>query len=294
MARQTLLILTTNPQLPTTKALTRYLHTQAIEVRYLNPFGEISLISPDPIKETWLLPRTSGILFDDIDLHLCEAWIAAGAHCLIPLNAIKKLRDKDRQYLLLREKGLPMVRTLIHRGILKEEHLTQLASSNSEWIIKSIRGNKGIGIEKFTTGELLAFWKKALEKNDQRYLIQEFLTPARECRILCLANKLYAIEKVSIGSDWKKNAQYAKFEKANLKDHEAQKFLEYAQIIKQELNLPCFAIDLINNHKNNQWQILEVNVHPGLEASSKAMDKNLYEEYWAALLNSSSAQQLSF
>jgi len=304
MLEQTLLILTTNPELPTIKALAKYLHTQAIEVRYLNPFSETSLISPVTTKGIWILPRTSGVLFDDIDLHLCEAWVARGAQCLISIESIKKLRDKDRQYLLLKERGLPMLKTLVHRGELKEEHLNKLTCHGHEWVLKSIRGNKGIGIEKFTTGELLEAWEKALKRNDQRYLIQEFLAQARELRILCLGHKLYAIKKINKDANWKKNAQYAKFEKADLNNNEKRDFLTYAQIIKKELNLPCFAIDLIFDDKNNQWQILEVNVHPGLAASNEAIhqkkdkdkdkSKDLYEQYWQALRNSTYPQQLNF
>lgn len=299
MLKQNVLILTTDPNLPTLKGLRNYLDKVNINVDFLNPFKDISLSDSTELtknRNIFILPRTSGVLFDDIDLHLCEAWSAQGAHCLIPVESIAKLRDKDRQYLLLKAAGLPMLETLIHRGPLNSAALSVLNASNDEWILKSIRGNKGIGVERYTTAELISFWKKAITNNDQRYLIQEFLNEARELRILCLGNKLYAIEKINEANQWKKNAQYAKFEKAQLSDEERKEFLGHAQIIKEELELACFAIDLIANQRNERWEVLEVNVHPGLEASQQALKDDLYQVYWEALTKNSpvSPRELSF
>ncbi len=295
-----LILLTQNPEISTIQGIAQHAIGQGVAVEFLDPFNNTNLVDIPAASELWLLPRTSGILFDDIDLHLCEAWIKAGAYCPIPLDSIKKLRDKDRQYLVLNQiegKELPLVKTLIHRGKLTLDHLKNLSSKESEtkeWVVKSIRGNKGIGIEKYTTCELLHFWQEAVAKKDQRYLLQEFIPNAREVRVLALGQKLYAIEKVNFDElNWKKNAQYAKFEKAELTAKESEAFLRYSQIIREELRLPCFAIDLIFNESNQSapWQILEVNVHPGLDASSEAMGRNLYEEYWNALFSKGNENQ---
>ncbi len=296
---QKVYLLTINPEISTIKGIAEYAASIGVDIQFFNPFDQVSLTKVEIEKDAWLLPRTSGVLFDDIDLHLCEAWIHEGAYCPIPIESIKVLRDKDRQYFILKRRNLPLVDTLIHRGALSRENLSLLNPTGEQWVLKSIRGNKGIGIERYTTEELINFWQSALEKNDQRYMIQEFIPQAREIRVLALGQKLYAIEKVNIDGDgqgsgqknWKKNAQYAKFEKAELSDSENKDFLEYSKIIREELKLPCFAIDFIMNDKTNQWEILEVNVHPGLDASSEAMHRNLYEEYWNALFNQENNQE---
>lgn len=284
---QKLILLTTNPKITTIENIIDYATSSGVKVQCLDPFNQINLIDIEDTSGIWILPRTSGILFDDLDLHLCEAWIKQGALCPIPIESIKVLRDKDRQYLVLKKWQLPLVKTLIHRGPLTESQLCELSNSSEQWVLKSIRGNKGIGIEKYRTRELLDFWEMTYkQRRDQRYLIQEYIPHAREVRVLALGHKLYAIEKINTDTmNWKKNAQYARFEKATLTSFETKEFIKYSQIIRENLKLPCFAIDLIMDNSTQQWQILEVNVHPGLAASSEAMQKDFYEEYWNALFH---------
>ena len=274
-----LIILTRNPKLPSIEALVSMAKTSGLEVHTIDPFTSLEFPSSlQNFSDTIILPRTSGISFDDIDLTYCDELVSLGAYCPIATESIRKLRDKDRQYTFLKNLGLPLLKTYVIRGKLREE----LFPKNREWIIKSIRGNKGIGIEKLNTEELSAFWQKAYERRDQRYLIQDFIADADEVRVLCLGNKLWTIGKKSEGSHWKKNSQYAKFSSYQLSTKEASFFKGHAQIIKENLNLPAFAIDYI---RNEAWEILEVNIHPGLEASSEALGLNLYPHYWNALFS---------
>ncbi len=283
-----ILILTRNEELQSIKELKKLAISSGLTPEIINPFDQLHLHHNQDCSSCIILPRTSGILFDDIDLTLSELLIQQGAMGPIPIQAIRILRDKDRQYIFLKSLQLPLVPSILHRGKLESSHIDE-----GLWIVKSIRGNKGIGIERFSKEDLLDFWSKALQRNDQRYIIQPFIKSALEKRILCLGSKLYAIDKENrVNDDWKKNAQYAEFTKARPSKDEEELFKSHAQKIKDHLKLPAFAIDYILNE--NEWNILEVNVHPGLEASSEAMGENLYSKYWEALFNKTSPSKLNF
>jgi len=292
--RDQFLILCRDSEAHSIKALTRIIKDQKFKIQLFDPFCAPYDFQAQAdqayIKSMVIIPRTSGVLFDDIDLCICEELIHKGAFCPVPIQSIRILRDKDRQYLFFSHLELPMLETLIHRGPLTEKHLKQFCTRQSQWVIKSIRGLKGIGIKRMTTPALLEFWQEAQDRKDQRYLIQPYLDQAREIRVLCLGDQLWPIEK-KIGSDksgrenyWKKNAQFADFQKVQLSSFEKDLFIKHARLIKTHLQLPCFATDYILNEKG-QWKILEVNVHPGLESSSQALEKDLYPLYFDALLS---------
>ncbi len=294
--RDQFLILCRDSEAHSIQALTRIIKDQKFKIQLFDPFSGPhefhAQTDQSAIKSMVLIPRTSGILFDDIDLCVCEDLIRKGAFCPVPIPSIRILRDKDRQYLFFSNLNLPMLETLIHRGPLTKEHLKQFCARQSQWVIKSIRGLKGIGIKRMTTPALLDFWQEAQDRRDQRYLIQSYLDRAREIRVLCLGNELWPIEKKIRTENtenesemyWKKNAQFADFQKVQLSSFEEDLFIKHARLIKSHLQLPCFATDYILNEKG-QWKILEVNVHPGLESSSRALEKDLYPLYFDSLLS---------
>ena len=292
--RDQFLILCRDRESHSIKALTRIIKDQKLKIQLLDPFSELNhsptQVTAAPFESMVLIPRTSGILFDDIDLSICEDLINKGALCPIPIQSIRILRDKDRQYLFFLNLDLPMLETLIHRGSLSVKALDQFSARQSQWVIKSIRGLKGIGIKRMTTPSLLEFWQEALGRKDQRYLIQPYLDQAREIRVLCLGDELWPIEKKLREDErdgeknWKKNAQFADFQRVQLSSFEKDLFIKHARLIKTHLQLPCFAADYILNEKG-QWKILEVNVHPGLESSSQALEKDLYPQYFKSLLS---------
>lgn len=303
MGLRNLILFTRDSSLASIVNISQLAQSHQLNLFLINPF-EISiedssfqaLLEEQNFEETIVLNRCSGITFDDHDLNLCDFLVDKGCFCPHRISSLRILRDKDQQYLFLKKKDYPMVKTFIHRGLLTEEKLrnfdltTEQELESKLWIVKSIRGNKGIGILRLTTKELLSFWEKAVAQRDQRFLIQPFLGKephshegAREIRILNLGVRNLAVEKEQ-GSHWKKNAQFSSFKEASIKKSERNQLFHLSDKIKDDLSLPHMAVDFIWNSLNQRWEILEVNTHPGLEASSEALGTSLYPLYWNSIL----------
>lgn len=281
-----IIVFTKSPHFNTVQQLKEASESLGILFRCFNPFQEGShLIGslepplPQPLaSDTLLLPRTSGVLFDDWDLQLAGLWQEKFSIQLShPLKALETLRDKARQALWLEKHQLPFIPTLIPRGILKEECLKRLSSTGElleHYVLKSIRGNKGIGVEKFTLKELISFWEKT--DHDQRYLIQPLIEGQKEVRILCLGEKLLGIEKKS--REWKKNGQSSEFIPFTEKAHPV---FALSRRIQKLLDCPNLAIDCFL--EGEEATIIEINANPGIEYASYAYPQ---ENLALSMLNS--------
>jgi glutathione synthase/RimK-type ligase-like ATP-grasp enzyme len=246
---------------------------------FFNPFDMPSRDSIDLtlMNETLIMPRTSGVLFDDWDLTLLEEMILRGATSTHSPSGIAILRDKDRQYLHLIRNEINCVPTLIHRGPLEVNHLTAFCDSKN-WVLKANRGNKGIGHQLLSTNDLLDFWKVARNRNDQRYIIQPFYEDIVEQRLLVIGDDQFLLTKKP-GDSWKKNASTSQFCATTPSPEQARELDIISKAIKNAIGLNCFAVDLfVVNKKENTYQVLEVNAHPGMSAASEALSEvNLYE-----------------
>ena len=157
--------------------------------------------------------RTSGILFDDIDLTLAKEFEERGARLHIPIPALRIFRDKSAQAQWLHTQGIPGVKSLVLRGQLNPTEFETWDSSSEEFIVKSIRGNKGIGVKKFSRSDLSKFWEQTSNSFDQRYIIQPFLKEALEVRHLILGDEHFFIQKnpPKDPNEFRKNSAYSEF-----------------------------------------------------------------------------------
>lgn len=284
MFRQ-IIVFTKSPSLESNIGLNNAAKHIGLKLSYYNPFGELVWETsqkpinlpfiPDP--ETLLLLRTSGVFFDDIDLHAAEHISQSfGSALSAPINSILNLRNKDQQTMLLSRLNIPIVETLLVRGELTMAQL----KSHEQWVLKSIRGNKGIGHQLLNQKELLEFWSSALLKNDIRYLLQPYL-PGREVRHLVLGKKSFFIEK--LGSlDWKKNLANCEFTNYMPTKEEEFHFKKVASKIQKNLGLTTFATDFLL--VNNKWKVLEVNYAPGLVGAAKVFSEEIFKDFLNALL----------
>lgn len=295
MFRQ-IIVFTKSPSLPSNQGLTEAASQLRIPLRTFNPFqdlfwdtapGDLPPSEADSIdwgtigKEDLILLRTSGILFDDIDLYIGEELAHRGAKLHCPISALFLLRNKNQQALWLARQNLPHVKTLIKTGPLSKRELESWHQS-IEYVVKSIRGNKGIGLRKFSKEDLLTFWEELQKGTDQRYLIQPFFGDGREVRHLVLGKHHYFIEKRP-GVDWRRNAEFSTFEAASLTHQEEASLLENAKKIQEGLKTPTFAIDYLLI--SGKWEILEINANPGLDTANKLFEDNLFEVYLKSFTN---------
>lgn len=301
MFRQ-IIVFTKSDHLPIVQGLIDASQSLGISMVTLNPFDEVCWSMEGPaklperhknlekgdLKDTLLIIRTSGIFFDEADLLFARAMENRGAQIHFPLSSMMILRDKSAQCLWLIENGFSPVSTLFVRGPLTSEQLTSWQPDFEEFVVKSVRGNKGIGVMKFAKDDLLSFWQNVQSQanglRDQRYLIQPFYQ-TRELRHLILGERHFFIEKgvPTKPGEFRRNTKFCHLEEARLETSEREHLINTAKILQQKLGAKSLGLDLL--YIEGEWKILEVNANPGLgEASNLFKDINLYELYLKCLM----------
>lgn len=294
MFRQ-IFVFTKNQDLPSVKALQDLAMHNDIIFKVLNPLEEGQLTlgrhlqlckEADLDAPSLLIIRTSGIEFDDFDLLLAEAFQAEGICVNLPISSLRVLRDKDRQLLALRNLGLSIVPTIVARGEPENfrgaiEEMIHTYADDQKLVVKSIRGNKGIGHKLLSLNEFLKEWKS---KEDQRYHIQPYLKERREVRMITFHHpegvKNFFIERIS-GRDWRRNGDFTEFKQFTPSPTESEEFLEISSQLWKRFKMPCFAVDFIFD---KTWLILEVNSSAGFEKAQKTLGLNLYQIYFETLM----------
>lgn len=179
-----IIILTRDPNLWSCQQFKQTCDAQGQSLLFLNPFSELSTKIWE-LRPKVVLHRSSGVLFDDVDILLCQYWQAHGARIYNPPNATEIFRDKSKAYLYLKSQGFPQIPTFLIRGSFSFEDKI----FNHGVVIKPNRGNKGIGVQIFDQRhEAKAFWSTL--STDQRYLIQPKISPFRDLRIFVLNGEL--------------------------------------------------------------------------------------------------------
>lgn len=294
MFRQ-IIVFTKSSQLTSVQGLIGAAQTLGISLQTFNPFEEtlwdhqsglklpkrLEAANSDQWQDTLVIVRTSGILFDDIDLLLAQELKKWGATLHLPLPALRLFRDKSAQAKWLWDNNFEIVPSLSLRGPLSEKLINDWSPHTKNFIVKSVRGNKGIGVKKFTREELLLFWEQTHKSYDQRYLIQPFIEDTTELRHLVIGDKHFLIQKnPSIDpNEFRKNSQFSEFTKYEGKNEEKEKLIGQAHLIQEKLNCDSFALDLLK--VDGQWKILEMNANPGLTQVSEVLkdEVDLFKVY---------------
>lgn len=289
MFRQ-IIVFTKFPELPSIKGLRRAAEDAGRQFLAFNPMEEAqiliengklpSLFNKELATPSLLIPRTSGIEFDDFDYFLARHLSEQGVTLSEPLWALETLRNKDRQMLFLQTHQFPIIPTMALRGPLPKV-LPWEKKGARKTVVKSIRGNKGIGHKLFDRQELEEFWKLSLQKKDQRYILQPYIENAPEVRLLVFGEQIFKLGREQ-GRDWRKNSDYSSFVPYQSSHEDEKQFNSLIIKVRDTFGLKVFAIDLILH--NSSWHLLEVNSHPALESSKKAMRpmENPYELFLQA------------
>lgn len=304
MLRQ-IIVFTKSPDLTTIKGIRDSASFIDSEIITLNPNEQMTWSSKEGIgglpgellkRNPLIIIRTSGVEFDDSDLFLAQEMERQGASLATPISSQIILRNKDAQTLWMQANDVIHIETLIHRGPLTLEDLEAWCPCDN-YVLKPTRGNKGIGVTKFTPSELISHWKDLRENGDQRFLIQPFIK-TREFRQLVLGDQHFFIEKLpspDTPDEWKRNSEYSIFTEINEdrlpKGVTKEELIQRAGLIQKRLGLANLALDLLE--QDDDLKVLEINGQPGLDSATEALRKkrpdiNLYHLYMNAILEKNS------
>ncbi len=253
---------------------------------HLNTQFHLKLNSPTPIPNNHIdfhLIRSTGTNLDDVDLVYARDCQNRGATIINSIENHQLFRNKDRALLELTHLGFPLPPTLILRSHSHEERKSILADFGSDqFVLKTFRGNGGIGVMQFLSLEsLLSFFDYTTIKNDQRFIIQPLLKIKHEYRVLVIKDCILgAIEKKSLSQSFRKNASF-------LTDHELifhpklsghlTPMLNLVEKIQQHFSFHFMGIDFIECEEG-KWMLLEINPVPGFELFEKLSGLNVAKE----------------
>ena len=275
-------ILTRSASFPTNILIKNYCLKKKIPLSFFNPFDEI--FRPCDFKENKIiLPRTSGVLFDDIDLHLAEELEKSGQKIINSPSSIRLIRDKDRQFLKLKREQLAPLPFALCRGKIEDLQgylEAELKDTTSGFLVKSIRSNLGKGqYKKNNFKELNTLWNEFLKKEDQRFLITPFMKEFNEYRVLFIGDHHFGIEKAPGIFGHQRNSDNSNFSKFEI----PKEMLELTKKIKLSFELHYGAIDFVKWKK--QLYVLEVNSCPGFSHLQNIFEEDISEILISSALN---------
>ena len=217
-------------------------------------------------------PRTTGVLFDDSDLERISR--IQGKHntpCVNPPGALAILRDKGRQFEHLRALGHPVLPFVPMGGLLETPGQVAPLPPGGPFLVKTLRGNRGLGQHRLPDfPSLRAFWNGALERGDQRYLVQERLRDFREFRILLAGDAhLATVEKGPPPSGHLRSKGRAPWRGV----HPPPKLLGLARNLMADLSLDFAAVEIVET--GGRPFVLEINAIPGWEGMERACRPDL-------------------
>ncbi len=276
-----LILLAENPQLYSSTRILAEAKALGIKSETLNPYQHDLLISSSSAmkkQEIICLHRSTGIRFDDFDLAIAFALEAQGATVVNPLNTLKLLRSKLLQHQFFAATQLPALPTYALRGKIEQSSLEGVAddfakiAGTEKYIVKTERGNKGIGVNLLESKKsLLGFMETLWGMQDQRFILQPYM-PGDEYRVLIIDGKIEGvILKQSDDSQYRKNANRAT---GQLIDHTSvpKNVLETALLCYQKAQALVAGIDIIVNQHGHY--ILECNLVPGFELMENKSGQN--------------------
>ena len=220
--------------------------------------------------ETFLWNRVSGTTYDDYDQLISLSWQQLGAKLLNCPNIHLNYRDKYRQYLHLKFAGLPVIETHYCQS-----GKVDLIDFEGPYVVKTLRGIKGKGVIKVETREALQdFLTLSNAIGDNRFIIQKYVPYETEIRFLVHQGKiLRSLKKSKKTSSWKHNLESSTWEEFTTPTQQMQETINKIDSLERKF---FYAIDIISN--NNNLQILEVNICPGIEGPDNLRDHSILQE----------------
>jgi glutathione synthase/RimK-type ligase-like ATP-grasp enzyme len=250
-----------------------------LEVNHIAPYcTEMYLTHPQKnLTHEILFHRTTGIRFDEFDLNYTYLKEMTGATIFNPISSLKFLRDKELQILKLIEFNLPTVPSFSFRGQPTTSLLNQIERSlapllkNEQYILKTVRGNQGIGVMLINgKNSLLSILESFWGIKDQKFLIQPYID-AVEYRYFISKDQILAIIKKNSNNGFKGNRKHSEGELVL-----PGKLLELDLLALKSVskcNLLYAGVDILQ--ANNKNYILEINPVPGFKQVEELTKNNI-------------------
>lgn len=282
-----------NDQLYSSRRLIEEATLQKIETSWCHPYRTSlffdAQVQQKDLSDSFTLHRTTGIRFDEFDINVAISQEQRGAKVFNPIWTIMNLRDKPLQHQFFLAHQLNSIPTFSFRGKPSEVNIEdgiefiKKHSIDNKFVLKTIRGNKGIGVN-LLNGEdslksvLETFW--AIQ--DQRFILQPFVK-GDEYRLLVVDGKIVgSVLKESLGDEFRKNSTRG-----------TGKFLKESEVPQEviELGLKSFekskalysGIDILYNEQGAH--LFEFNLVPGFEFIESISGKNMAREIISAAVN---------
>ncbi len=278
------LVISDHPELYSSKRLIEEVQKKGLKAEFLNPFNyALSLSEQTSSKDSpqLVLHRTTGIRHGDYDLSVALSLENSGAQITNSIESFHLLRGKERQALFFAKHKLPFIPTYSFRGRPQHslvENIThffhQLGFDSQEFVLKTIRGNQGIGVSIVRGRDSLAslletFW--AIQ--DQDLLIQPFIQIDEEYRIFSIEGKIEgALHRRPQAGEFRSNSQRGEGEVINIMNLPNQ-IHELVHESWKNSGATYAGIDLLK--KGKDFLIIEYNLVPGFHQMEELTQKNI-------------------
>lgn len=208
-------------------------------------------------------------MFDDFDLALLRTLEQQGHQVVNGASFIGAHRNKSHQQAQLIGHELPTIAGLLHRGKPNEQTkkaLTKL-SPNQHFILKTERGNGGIGVCPISgLDSLLSLLERQWAQGDQKYLIQPRLNFVKEWRLLLMpSGERFLMEKM--GTELIKNASRG-CEFVPCPNPEVQ-VKDLVERLSSLYSGKFIAFDLALEGNQQKLYVIELNCCPGFKEVEK-------------------------
>jgi RimK family alpha-L-glutamate ligase len=286
-------ILSENKGLHGTRRLCEEAQKRNVPFEVTNPYLEkitIPQSSRDKLANSLVIHRITGIKFDDYDLAYSSHLENQGATIFNPLNILKTFRDKELQALTLSSNDLPVIPSYSFRGRPTEKTIDEISNlfssfnTNEKFVLKSIRGNQGIGVNLIEgTNSLFSILETFWAIKDQKFILQPYLQGGREFRIFTTGSEILgSLEKKKSDFDFRNNL--TRSEARYLTDSQlSSKIKNTVEKIIEKTNIEYAGIDLIE--LDDYIFILEVNPVPGFKQIEETGKINIAGPLLSYLIN---------
>lgn len=287
------IIISDHPELYSSKRLAEEIENKNCRATFLNPYDSAIALGKkvsDQKTPTFVFHRTTGIRHADFDLSVALALENEGAQIYNSLQSFFKLRGKERQAIFLSKHQIPFIPTYSFRGRPTIERLNEIQRffeelnfNNEQYILKTVRGNQGIGVNlirgKDSLSSLLeTFW--AIQ--DQDFLIQPFIQIDEEFRIFSVLGKIEgALHRKPIPGEFRSNSARGEGENIN-PSLLPSKLHEMIYKLYEKSGCLYAGIDLLK--KDDQFLIIEYNLVPGFHQMEQVTKKNIAKKIIEAAL----------
>lgn len=246
-----------------------------------------------------VIHRSTALNFDDLDLALLRQFELRGAKSFNSSTSLELTRNKERQIIELKNRGHNPPPSLFIRGKIDDPStLEKLETELDLWqkmkfskitdqfVLKTVRGNKGIGVSLINGRESLfsvleTFWGMS----DQRFILQPFLAHEVEYRLFYQRGKEPIIIAKKSHDGFKANANRAKTTLLNAKSlKQKNELVTIAEKIADDFQLTYAGFDF---WQLNDGRVIvgEVNPMPGFENIEELTKRNIARELLELFVN---------